>query len=198
LTEIESNKAIEFGLTASDSDRNIARRVFLGFPTHAFEGNEERQYQIVNRISEHFGIPYTAIQVTGSAKTGYSYFKRKSFDPLTSDLDIAVIDKDLFLRYMELSLKVSDGYKKREMFTVRTGVSNFDQYTQNLAKGFFRPDLMPSCPQKAKWKTFFGNLSKENRDLFKSINGGVYLSQLFFEFKQAPIISKYKSGIHMP
>ena len=62
--------AIEKGLTSKKSLNEIARKVYLSYPTHALIGYEDKQYEIVNEISCHFSISIMSIQVAGSAKTG--------------------------------------------------------------------------------------------------------------------------------
>lgn len=50
---------------------------------------------------------------------------------------------------------------------------------------------MPTGKKRLNWLKFFGQLSSKNKDLFKSINAGIYLSQTFFEFKQTSNIKEY-------
>ena len=53
---------------------------------------------------------------------------------------------------------------------------------------------MPTGKKRANWRKFFGKLSREHKDLFKSINAGIYMSQVFFELKQSTIIKDYISN----
>ncbi|MFB9863540.1 hypothetical protein [Rufibacter immobilis] len=191
MTHLES---IDKGLKDKKTYNEIVRKIFLSYPTKALIGNEERQFLIMNEISEHFNIPIVNIQVVGSAKTGHSFHKKTAFDSKTSDLDIAIIDPDLFIMYAEWVFKVSKGFTDRTKFPIIEGRSTFTQYTQYISKGIFRPDLMPSGSKRINWLKFFGRLSAKNKDLFKSINAGLYMSQTFFEFKQSSIINDYLSN----
>jgi hypothetical protein len=134
-----------------------------------------------------------SVQVAGSAKLGKSFHKNTDFKKGESDLDIAVIDADLFIRFIEVVSKVSKGYSDRSKFPLKNGTSRFDEYISYISKGIFRPDLMPSCGERADWNKFFGKLSGDNTDLFKNINAGIYASQYFFESKQRSCIATYKS-----
>jgi len=169
---------------------NIVRKVYLTYPTKALIGNEKRQYYILNEISEYFNIPIMNIQVCGSAKTGYSFHKKTQFSAATSDLDIAIVDSNLFLTYTEWVFKITKGLTDRTGFTTDRG-SNFNQYCNYIVKGIFRPDLMPSGRKRINWLKFFGQLSTKNKDLFASINAGIYMSQAFFEYKQISNINEY-------
>jgi len=188
---IDHLKIIDDGIDNHLPYNEIARKVFLGYPTFVFQGEEERQYEILNKISIYLGVSYTSIQVAGSAKAGKSFHKNKDFTPGKSDLDIAIVDSDLFAKYMELVFKITKGYQERTGFPIKDGISRFKEYREYLSKGIFRPDLMPPCLERAEWRKFFGKLSERHTDLFKSINAGIYASQCFFEFKQRACISAH-------
>lgn len=185
MTHLES---IEQGLKDGKPYNEIARKVYLTYPTNALVGFEEREFHILNEISEYFNVPIMNIQVAGSAKTGYSFHKSSKFNTNDSDLDIAIIDANLFLSYSEWAFKSTNGYNIRTSFKE---TSTFQQYINCLARGIFRPDLMPSGYKRLNWIKFFGQLSAKNKDLFKSINAGLYFSQTFFEFKQSKNINQY-------
>lgn len=188
MNHIES---IEAGLVAKKPYNEIIRKVYLAYPTKAFVGDEERQYIIMNEISCFFKIPIMCIQIAGSAKTGRSFHKQRDFIPGDSDLDVAIIDASLFQNYMEAIFKETKGYSVRTGFQIRDGQSTADEYIAYLTKGIFRADLMPSGEARKSWNKFFGLLSARHGDLFKSINAGIYFSQLFFENKQRSIINNY-------
>jgi hypothetical protein len=50
---------------------------------------------------------------------------------------------------------------------------------------------MPSGEERKQWNKFFGALSREHGDMFKSINACIYMSQVFFEYKQRSSLKKY-------
>jgi len=187
-------ESIEKGLTEKRPYLEIVRKVYLTYPTMALIGDEERQFLILNEISEKFNIPINNIHVAGSAKTGKSFHKNTSFIPKVSDLDIAIIDTDLFRFYTEHVFKITKGFNDRSSFPIRDGLSTFKQYSEYITKGIFRPDLMPSDLKRADWFTFFGKISSKHKDLFNSINAGIYMSQVFFEQKQITTIKDYISN----
>jgi hypothetical protein len=50
---------------------------------------------------------------------------------------------------------------------------------------------MPIGQERAAWNNFFGQLSIQHTNLFKSISSTVYLSQRCFESKQRSTIKAY-------
>lgn len=171
----------------------IARKIFLSYPTSVFIGNEDIGFNICNEISEYFNIPIVNIQVVGSSKIGYSYINSKPFIPGKSDLDIAIVDLQLFNKYLEIVHSITNGYTDLTNFKIdENGKSDYYYFSKCIVKGMFRPDLMPYHKIKLEWKDFFRTLSSKYFRLFKNINAGVYSSQYFFEQKQAGLIGKFK------
>ena len=136
-------------------------------------------------------MPISCIQIAGSAKTGRSFHKRQDFIPGTSDLDVAIVDAPLFVRYMELVFAKSKGYFDQTLFPFRNGASTYEEYVRYLSRGIFRPDLMTIGPERACWNDFFTRLSDKHTKLFSSISAAIYLSQSFFESKQRSAIKSY-------
>ena len=187
-------ESIDIGLAENRPHSEIVRKVYLTLPTMAMVGDEERQFSILNKISLYFDIPIVNIQVVGSAKTGQSFHKVNKFTRKISDLDVAIIDSNLFQKYSEYVFKQTKGFKDRTTFPIVDGRSTYNEYVSYISKGIFRPDLMPTGKKRANWRKFFGKLSGEHKDLFKSINAGIYMSQAFFELKQSSIIKDYISN----
>ncbi|MDH6303882.1 hypothetical protein M2459_000214 [Parabacteroides sp. PF5-5] len=183
--------AIDKSIKEKLTHREIVRKVYLTYPTKAFIEREEQQYEIFNEISSHFSIPINHIQVCGSSKMGRSFHKDSQFTPKSSDLDIAIIDTALFLKYSEIIFNATNGFNDCTKFTGKKGENNFLNYSSYIAKGIFRPDYMASCKERAEWFNFFNQLSLKYKDYFKSINAGIYLSQVYFEHKQSSNIRYY-------
>lgn len=185
------NTGIEEDINNHKPHLLIARKIFLCYPTNAFSGKEDIKFEIFNAISEHFNIPITSIQVAGSAKTGYSYFKAKNFAYGESDLDIAIISMELFSRYTEIVYSITKGFSDLSQYPVKKDRDYLKEYLGYLGKGIFRPDLMPISKEKERWFGFFNRLSGSHVRLFKGINAGIYASQFFYESKQIDSITRY-------
>ncbi len=64
------NEGIKVGFKTNQSSLDISRKIYLGYPTNVFIDNEEVEFEIRNTIADYFKLPFTSIQVAGSAKTG--------------------------------------------------------------------------------------------------------------------------------
>ncbi|MBK5145253.1 hypothetical protein I2494_16325 [Budviciaceae bacterium BWR-B9] len=193
---VDYDDGIKKGISSQTPPTEIARKMFFCYPTHFFIDNLEMQYEILNDISCFFDVPISSVHIIGSAKFGKSYYKKRLFSLKQSDLDVAIIDKDLFISYMELVSNLTDNYTKRQIFPRnRSDLSVADSYISYISKGMFRPDMMPYSDERTKWNKYFGNLSNKYRNYFKNINCGIYLSESFFELKQAKLIEHYNDSI---
>jgi hypothetical protein len=178
----------------AEHPRLVARRLFLYDFVEAFATNQDRGFQILNTICEHFKLPFSAVKVVGSAQTGYSYYKERDFVSGQSDLDVAIISATLFQEYSHEIYSLTERYTDLTRFHRKKGISVAQYFRDNLASGLFRPDLMPECKLKADWFSFFNKLSNNYVDLFSNINAGIYLSEAFFECKHLTIIDAYRKG----
>lgn len=185
---MEHLDAIDVGLAQRLDHGLIARKIFLTYPTKAFVGEEELQYAVLNEVSERWSVPISSIHVAGSAQIGVSLHKGTPFTAGKSDLDLAIIDSSLFIKYMEAVMTMTRGYSDMSRFPYVHGVSAASQYLQYLQKGMLMPGRIPPSPLRAEWDNFFGLLSSRNSTSFKSISGMIYLSERFFESKQRSVI----------
>jgi hypothetical protein len=170
---------------------SIARKVYFLFPTHAFTADPDRQFDLYQAIANFFDVPMYSIQIVGSGKTGVSLIHGNSYDPGSSDLDVAVIDQLLFTKYAELSFVVSEGFRRKDLFPTLKGKSTIDDFRSYLTKGVFRPDLMPNCEKRVEWRAFFDSLTKEYQDVCAKVSAGIYATSTYFEWKQKMAIERF-------
>ncbi len=195
---MERVEIIKNCITSGKKHEDIIGQVYLSMPTFAFEDSYEKQYNIMKKISEKLSVPYYNVQVTGSAKIGVSLHKRTSFSAASSDLDVAIIDKDLFIKISEAIFSETKGLQRRDLFAkytdTNTGkdINKYEEYKKNLLKGIILDNSMPSGVTKREWIKLFEELSNDYRKDFKSISGAIYLSQYYFIHKQKSIIQYVK------
>ena len=167
--------------------REVSRKIFVLDPTYAFKDDRILGFKILNSIAERFRVPLGCVKIAGSAQTGFSSFKDRDFVFGESDLDVAIVSPSLFQRYCEIVYDITNGYLN---FTKFDDKNSQERFQGNLQLGFFRPDLMPNSKEKTEWFTFFNSLTDRYSAVFKSVNGGIYFSERFFEGKQLPALEK--------
>ena len=190
------DQAIKHAQGLGETPEQIVRRIFFYRPSPISEAENDPIFSIFDEVAKKFNIPWKAIYISGSAQTGHSLYKNTDFDPKSSDLDLAIVDPGIFQKYSEISSITTKGYRDNTAFPSRDYCENVQSlFLEGLAKGYFRPDLMPVCESQRSWERFFRDLTNKHRKKFKSINCAVYFSQVFLEQKLAPVYSKYVEGL---
>jgi hypothetical protein len=178
-------------LTVGYRPYKVARKVFSFRSSPVLQVHSKEAFEILDEVATHFRLQFRSIVVVGSAQTGYSYVKDREFKEKESDLDLAVIDTELFCYCSEEAFLAAKGYRDLTGFKDQAMANSFREY---LSRGIFRPDMMPSCSWKNDWFTYFNRLSMKYAGTFASVNCGVYQSDVFFESKQSSLVSQYKKG----
>lgn len=174
-----------------------AEKVFLCHQSWVFLDNQAQKYEICSEIANYFQISICDVKISGSSHLGYSASKNQEFKPGESDLDIAIINSNLFSKYIQISKAVSKDLNDASAFPVDpiSNASLKEKFWRYSAIGYFRPDLMPHCPIRSTWFKFFAALSRKHA-LFKSINAGIYISEQLYVDKQIKTIEMMrKQGI---
>lgn len=188
---IESNKKIKNILTL-DNRKNIAAQLYLVNPSTVFFENDEFRdvlYSIYSQISIKFSIPMTCIFLTGSAHIGFSLMKGHDFSSKTSDLDIAIVNPELFVKILTSILEETDSYNRGFLFKNNDTIKN---YNEKLIRGVLHPLYFPNKIHFTRdWNRFFRNLTRENQKFFNKITACIYLSEGCFRISQEDSLRKY-------
>lgn len=169
--------------------REMARKLYMSYPTCVLADDPETEYSIRNRYAQLYQVPLAAIHIIGSAKTGFSLIKNKKFELGISDLDIAVVDIDLFKKFWEEAFELSKGFQANRFqdplldgeVVIGGGQKRFLEYLQ---KGIIAPDFLPAGSLRARLTNDSARVSKDYKHIFGKISAFFYASELFFQDKQ--------------
>lgn len=186
---------LKSGISTHISHNDLSRKVFLSYKTAVFKDDQETEYKIKSSIQDRLKTPFSSIQVTGSSKTGFSFFNRTLFTLGISDLDVSIINLDLYNSFLEASHKETNGFTDLTKFSSYKEERTDKQFLKNLQKGFINPFFMPDCQAKKNWLVFFRDISNRYTNKFGSINGAIYASEYFFEQKQVECIEEFERNI---
>lgn len=188
---MDRKRVIVESIGKGTSSSDVAMRMLVLSPTVAFEGCEDIGFSITESIAEFFSVSVRSVHVCGSAKLGFSPVKKTPFSRGESDLDVAIIDHDCFNRYVGEVIVATNQYRDRRGFARKHGAvgSTYDSFVECLAKGIFRPDMMPYCDARKSWMEFFRKLSLDHSSVFSKISAGIYLSDVAFRLKQSNVFA---------
>ncbi len=160
-------------------DQEMLDRFYYGRPAAKLPPNTEPQLR--RAISQKFQVSMRDVLVTGSAKVGFTTVpkpekSRPIFSPFgdESDVDVAIISQELFVKFWRSATEFSDDPEWRHK----------KQFRAYLSRGWIRPDMLPSNDQFRDRLDWFEKLRKiRNRGIFGeySISAGVYYDELFWE-----------------
>lgn len=179
-------------------DTNIlCEQLFFLHGTHSFQNKLTQSHSIISLVSKKFNLPFTHIKVTGSAHLGISLHKNTPFQERNSDLDLAIIDANLYSLVLEAIIKETKRYNQKENFRIEqiekdgktNEVNHYEMYMKWISEGVIHPKYFPLGEYKKEWDSFFSNLSRKNRSFFKNISACVYLSEEAFKRKQLSSIN---------
>jgi hypothetical protein len=182
---------------AGTTPLQMAGQAFLESAVSAFEGWEQRGAALLQHIADHLHIPVDDVQVSGSARLGFSLMHGNAFRPGTSDLDLALVNPALALRFRNAAHAASDGLARAQAFAPgvlpgqRTAAQVRDLYAATERDGMIRPDLMPDCAEKRDFLALFDVLARDYGDRFAEITGLIYQSREAFLHKQAARIAQF-------
>lgn len=169
--------------------REMARKLYLSYPTCALAEDPETEYAIRNRFALMYQVPLSSVQIIGSAKTGFSLIKKSNFTSKISDLDVAVIDGRLFYQFWEDAYDTSRGFEanrfqdplKDGKVIVGGGQQRFLSYLQ---RGIIAPDYLPPGHLRQRLIADAERISSDYEQHFAKISAFFYASELFFQSKQ--------------
>lgn len=161
------------------TSNEFIQKLFFLYPTLKIE--YDLLHKITKQISDELSIPYHDIKVIGSSHVGFSFIDKlepgsvKFFDDdKPSDVDIAIINSNLFTSTLEKTILKSEGLTDNTSFK---NVDSFKYFKKNVPLGFIRPDSIGCEETRNSWLDFFSELSS-NYGI--KISGAIYLSEVFF------------------
>ena len=158
------------------SDEDIVGKYLLtGVPV---ELGDDLYYQLRKEVGNHFGVSITKIHVVGSSKLGFSIAPQKRFRPINdeSDIDVAVIDEQLFDDYWKKLFE----FNKYIMPRSNKDDESFDRFVEYFFRGWLRPDLFPFRYEgRREWFDFFKNISYKYKN--RKVACAIYKNEYFFE-----------------
>lgn len=151
-------------------------------------------FKILKSIHEEFKIPFRDIKVVGSSHLGFSLCKTSEINSSEfkkfnddSDIDIAIINQELFHKLFNETITISNRFSNLTAFSK---IEHVETFKQNILKGYIRPDTIPNCKLKNKWYRFFKELSIE---IDKRVSAAIYLNEKTFYFKLKEAVDKYQN-----
>lgn len=160
------------------------RRALHGTPA-VFNGNEDAYYEFRKRIADKFRISFHEIFITGSAKIGFSPYKKKFFD-YDLDVDVAIISGALYDSIMASIHRYQMELRHDRKAVSYEELKDYHRFLEYGAMGWMRPDLLPTSFRvielKKDWFDFFNSISHGRSEVGNyKVAAGVFKSYSYLE-----------------
>lgn len=141
----------------------VRKYLFHGLPA-VFENRENDYYDFRAEIADRWKVRFHEVLILGSAKLGYSYYKKTQFS-IESDIDVSIVSPILFEEFVEAISETQYKIDKGQVRLTQYEKARYDKFLKYLVKGWMRPDLLPS--------NMGGIINRDNWfDYFRSISYG--------------------------
>ncbi|MEP2101918.1 MAG: hypothetical protein ABJP02_10455 [Parasphingorhabdus sp.] len=163
---------------ANSNNQTLLDRFYFGGTCAVLSSEQEAELRRL--VSGKYGVNMRDVIVTGSAKLGFTTvakIDRPIFSEFgnTSDIDIAIISEDLFLRFWK---KVFDYQNEHG-----NNWHDSNSFRKYHLRGWMRPDRLPAgenFPSSNEWFEFFRELTSSGKFGHYKITAGVYFNEYFW------------------
>lgn len=178
---------------------DYGRKYVLHGTPFIFLNREDEYYEFRKRIANQFKIAFNEVFITGSAKLGFSYVKRKEFD-YDSDIDISIVSSRLYEDILEsIRLYQMELRQARRKVTEREQ-KMYHEFLEYVAIGWIRPDKLPLSFEmrtfKQDWFDFFKLISYNQSEVGNyKVSAGVFKSYFHLEEYTISGLRKVKNSL---
>ena len=163
-----------------DDILDFCRKHVLHGTPFIFNDRDDLFYDFRKRIAVKFDISFHEVYITGSAKLGFSIFKKKNFD-LDSDIDVALISPLLFESIMKDVAAYQMQFRNNRAVVRESALIIYHEFLEYVALGWIRPDKLPISFQmntfKNDWFDFFRDISNGKSEVGNyKVAAGVFKS----------------------
>jgi predicted nucleotidyltransferase len=201
-SQIEEFRKSLSGCDSHESLIDLCRRTVLHGTPSVFSGRENQFYSFRKTIAEKFSVNFHEVYIVGSAKLGFSPFKNyKPFDQ-NSDIDVSIVSRDLFERFLDEILKFQMEYRASRRTVTKDEVKLYHEFLEYTVLGWMRPDKLPISFQvqelKTDWFEFFNSLSNGKSEVGNyKVSAGVFKDYKHLELYTISGIKQIRDSLLM-
>ncbi|GHB68932.1 hypothetical protein [Persicitalea jodogahamensis] len=180
---------------------DFCRKNILHGTPKIFINKEGDYYDFRKRISNEYFIDFHEVYITGSAKLGFSPYKRKEFD-LESDIDVTIVSVKLYERIMNFIQDYQLQLRESRKTVSEKEIKEYHKFLEYTAIGWMRPDLLPISFRgneiKSSWFQFFQSISYGRSEVGNyKVTAGVFKSHKYLERYIVSGIKQLKKSIEI-
>jgi predicted nucleotidyltransferase len=178
---------------------DFCRKSVLHGTPWILKGRDDDYYDFRNRIATKFNISFHEIYITGSAKLGFSPYKKTEFS-YESDVDVAIVSSQLFDEIMESIRGYQMKLRESRLAVSEWEIKKYHKFLEYGAIGWMRPDHLPHSflvkKLKDDWFDFFASISYGKTEIGNyKVNAGVFKTYQYLEHYTLSSIKSLKTAL---
>lgn len=175
----------EIANSISDREQR-AQRIFFAEQAFALLKNGGAEFDIKQSISHHYQCDFRSVVFCGSAHLGFSPTKDTDFRPGDSDLDVAIIDHNLFQAVWRDAVNATRAFNDLSVFGSEPNATRrVTEFRDMMFKrGLIHAHNLPRGEPFDQDRRFIDRLSARYTRLFKTISISFYMNEYAFAWKQ--------------
>ena len=163
ISQVDFQKLIDQADSYEDYSVLVRKYLFHGIP-FVFENRESEYYDFRAEIANQWNVRFHEVLILGSAKLGYSYYKRTPFS-LNSDIDVSIVNPWLFEEFVKAIADIQYQIDRSKIRMTHEGMIEYNRFLKYMVKGWMRPDLLPANMKgifnRDSWFKYFKSISYE-------------------------------------
>lgn len=193
ISQMDFQLLIDKANDNKDYSSLVRKYLFHGLP-YVFEDRENDYYDFRALIANRWNVRFHEVLILGSAKLGYSFYKKTPFS-IESDIDVSIVNSYLFEQFVQSISEVQYQIDSGKLRMTMDESKQYSRFLKYLVKGWMRPELLPSnmtgIINKDNWFEFFRSISygksqvgnyKISAGLFKNFD---YMERYYVESLKA-------------
>lgn len=178
---------------------DFCRKSLLHGTPWIFKNKDAEYYEFRKRIAEKFSISFHEVYITGSAKLGFSPYKKTIFS-YDSDVDVAIVSSQLFEKIMESIREYQMQLRESRKAVSEWEIHKYHKFLEYGAIGWMRPDHLPHSFRvkslKDDWFDFFTSISYGKSEVGNyKVSAGVFKTYKHLEQYTLSSIKSLKTAL---
>ncbi len=168
----------------------MLRRVYCDQSSFELPEKHRVEFEIKEKVADYYAIDFNSVLICGSAHLGFSPNKETIFEIGKSDIDIAIVDSNLFQHIWSTVIEETHSFSYQHLFPLGPNRTNGAKFVQNMIarRGLIHGHLLPKTPLFDTHRELTTELTKSYGTYFSKVSFGFYMNEIAFHLKQLSAI----------
>jgi hypothetical protein len=174
----------------SDNKIQMLRRVYCDQRSFELPEKHRVEFEIKEKVADYYGIDFNSVLICGSAHLGFSPVKETIFEIGYSDIDIAIVDCNLFQLIWSRIIEDTHSFTYQHLFPPGPKRCSGAEFMQTMIakRGLIHGHILPYTASFDTHRELTAELTKSYSKYFSKVSFGFYMNEIAFHLKQLSAI----------